>query len=300
MDLLKSRKITARYLSDKYEISLRSVYRYVDVLSSSGVPVFSERGRRGGITIADNYRLPATLLTKTEQSDVLSALSLYKGADPRCDVDVIRDKLLSVNTSDDAEKLIMSGDKLILEGVIGDEKLYRAKIEPLSKAIDENKKVTVVYHDRGGEITTRTIHPHAFVLKDFVWYVYAFCELRNGFRMFKISRIEKLKVLDDSFERKPRDEFTPWNLSPEKSQSINVLLYVKEAARYMVEEWLGVECVKPQKNKIFPYVASSQVAFDDTLIPKILSYGSDVKVLEPQSLVKDIVNAAHNIDALYD
>lgn len=122
MDLLKSRKITARYLSDKYEISLRSVYRYVDVLSSSGVPVFSERGRRGGITIADNYRLPATLLTKTEQSDVLSALSLYKGADPLCDVDVIRDKLLSVNTSDDAEKLIMSGDKLILEGVIGDEK----------------------------------------------------------------------------------------------------------------------------------------------------------------------------------
>lgn len=140
MDLLKSRKITARYLSDKYEISLRSVYRYVDVLSSSGVPVFSERGRRGGITIADNYRLPATLLTKTEQSDILSALSLYKGADPLCDVDVIRDKLLSVNTSDDAEKLIMSGDKLILEGVIGDEKLYRAKIEPLSKAIDENKK----------------------------------------------------------------------------------------------------------------------------------------------------------------
>ena len=108
MDLLKSRKITARYLSDKYEISLRSVYRYVDVLSSSGVPVFSERGRRGGITIADNYRLPATLLTKTEQSDILSALSLYKGADPLCDVDVIRDKLLSVNTSDDAEKLIMS------------------------------------------------------------------------------------------------------------------------------------------------------------------------------------------------
>lgn len=103
MDLLKSRKITARYLSDKYEISLRSVYRYVDVLSSSGVPVFSERGRRGGITIADNYRLPATLLTKTEQSDILSALSLYKGADPLCDVDVIRDKLLSVNTSDDAE-----------------------------------------------------------------------------------------------------------------------------------------------------------------------------------------------------
>ena len=50
MDLLKSRKITARYLSDKYEISLRSVYRYVDVLSSSGVPVFSERGRHGGIT----------------------------------------------------------------------------------------------------------------------------------------------------------------------------------------------------------------------------------------------------------
>lgn len=300
MDLLKTRKVTARYLSDKYEISIRSVYRYIDVLSGSGVPVFTERGRGGGVTIADNYRLPATLLTKDEQSDVLSALSLYKGANPARDVDAIRDKLLSVNTSDDAKSLIMSGDKLILEGVIGDEKLYRAKIEPLSKAVDDQKKVTVVYHDRGGEITTRTIHPHAFVLKDFIWYVYAFCELRQSFRMFKISRIEKLKVTDEPFDRKSRDEFTPWNLSPETSQSIIILLYVKEEARYGVEEWLGVECVKPQKNKSFPYVASSQVAFDDTLIPKILSYGSAIKVLEPQSLVKDIVASAHNISTLYD
>lgn len=299
-DLLKSRKVTARYLSDKYEISIRSVYRYVDVLSSCDVPVFTERGRSGGIMIADNYRLPATVFTKAEQSDLLSALSLYKGADPSCDVELIRDKLLSVNTSDETEKLVMTGDKLILEGVIGDERLYRAKIEPLSKAVDEQKKVDVVYHDRGGEITMRTIHPHAFVLKDFIWYVYAFCELRGGFRMFKISRIEKLKVLDETFDRKSRDEFTPWNLSPEKSQSVNVLLYVKESARYQVEEWLGVECVKPQKNKRFPYVAASQVAYDDTLVPKILSYGSDVKVLEPQSLVKEILSSARNITSLYD
>lgn len=140
MDLLKSRKITARYLSDKYEISLRSVYRYVDVLSSSGVPVFSERGRRGGITIADNYRLPATLLTKTEQSDVLSALSLYKGADPLCDVDVIRDKLLSVNTSDDAEKLIMSGDKLSSKALSATKNFTARKSSRCRKQSTKTKK----------------------------------------------------------------------------------------------------------------------------------------------------------------
>ena len=89
MELLKSRKVKARYLADKMEISVRSVYRYIDVLSASGVAIFCERGRNGGIRIADNYRLPAALLSPSEQSDILAALNLYKGANPACDVENI-------------------------------------------------------------------------------------------------------------------------------------------------------------------------------------------------------------------
>ena len=299
MELLKSRKVKARYLADKMEISVRSVYRYIDVLSASGVAIFCERGRNGGIRIADNYRLPAALLSPSEQSDILAALNLYKGANPACDVENIRGKLLALDTSSDADKLIMTGDKLILEGTIGDEKLYRAKIEPLSEAINKQKKVLLVYHDRGGEITERTVRPHAFVLKDFVWYVYAYCELRESFRMFKISRIEKLAVSDVSFERIPREEFTPLNLSPEKAQIVNILLSVNENARYAVEEWLGVECVRPVKNPLFPFVANAEVACDNYLFSRLLSFGADVRVEEPRYIADKLICVARDIGALY-
>lgn len=285
MELIKKRKVTATYLADKFEISVRSVYRYIDVLSANDVAVFCTCGRNGGIQIADNYRLPAALLTNSEQEDIFAALNLLKGAKPSADVDSIRDKFIAVNTVDASQNLIMTGDKLMLEGVIGDSRLYRAKIEPLSVAIDNETVVKIVYHNRGGEITERNIWPHAFVLKDFIWYVYAYCELRQAFRMFKISRIEKLILTDNKFIRKPSTEFTPWTFEfDENSPSVDLLLYVKDSARYDVEEWLGVECIKPQKNKDFPYIASATVCDNVSLIPKLMSFADGVKIISPTAV----------------
>ena len=64
-DLLAKRKVTARYFAEKYEISERTVYRYLDCLSLS-VPVYVKRGREGGICISDSYKLPAGFMTKEE------------------------------------------------------------------------------------------------------------------------------------------------------------------------------------------------------------------------------------------
>ncbi len=64
MRLLQKRKITAREISEKYEVSIRSVYRYIEELIVCGVPIDVERGRYGGITIADTFRLPVGYFTK--------------------------------------------------------------------------------------------------------------------------------------------------------------------------------------------------------------------------------------------
>lgn len=300
MELLKKRCVTSTYLADKYEISVRSVYRYIDVLSANGVPVFCSRGRYGGIKIADNYKLPATLLTKNEQEEVISALNLLKGARPNVDVAAIRDKFAAVDSADVSKNLYMAGDKLVLEGVIGDSRLFYGKVQPLSRAIDECKTVKILYHDRGGEITERNVRPHAFVLKDMMWYLYAYCELRKGFRTFKISRIEKLSVTDETFTRIPKDEFTPWKLDfQEDAPTADLLLYVKESARYDVEEWLGVECVKQQKNADYPYCAAATVQYGDTLISKLMSFGDGIKIMSPRDVKNALTDAARALISSY-
>jgi len=75
MRLLQKRKITAREISEKYEVSIRSVYRYIEELIVCGVPIDVERGRYGGITIADTFRLPVGYFTKDEYSATVNALT---------------------------------------------------------------------------------------------------------------------------------------------------------------------------------------------------------------------------------
>ena len=72
-DLLSKRKVTARYFAEKYEISERAVYRYLDCLSLS-VPVYVKCGREGGICISDSYKLPSGFMTKEEYEAAIEAL----------------------------------------------------------------------------------------------------------------------------------------------------------------------------------------------------------------------------------
>ena len=72
-DLLAKRKVTASYFTEKHEISVRTVYRYIDQLSLC-VPVYIKRGRNGGICISDNYKLPVGFMTKEEYESAIDAL----------------------------------------------------------------------------------------------------------------------------------------------------------------------------------------------------------------------------------
>ena len=73
--LLSRKKVSAKYLADRFELSVRTVYRYIDELSLAGVPIYNERGRNGGYSISDTYKLPANYLNEEEIENVINALS---------------------------------------------------------------------------------------------------------------------------------------------------------------------------------------------------------------------------------
>ena len=73
-DLLAKRKVTAVYFAEKFDISVRTVYRYVDDLTLAGVPIQVVRGRDGGICISDSYKLPKGFMTKEEYESAIDAL----------------------------------------------------------------------------------------------------------------------------------------------------------------------------------------------------------------------------------
>ena len=289
--LLAREKVSAKYIAEKFDISLRTVYRYIDELSLC-VPLYNTRGRNGGYSISDTYKIPASFFTKEETGLLISTLTSVKDSVNSKNLESIINKLLCIiKKSDDLH--IDFGNLVIDGGPWGNTEGYKDRIALIEKCIEEKKKVYIAYQSRHGEVTDRIIEPHTLVLKEGLWYCYAYCSMRNEFRLFKLGRIIKAEIKTETFTRHHIENITErlkqWYETLE-SQDIDLLLSKK--VKEDVEEWLGVDKVYTTKNEIR---ASVSMPISNVLIGKILSFGSEVKVLAPIELQKLVLSRAEEI-----
>ena len=267
--LLARKKISAKYIADRYEISVRTVYRYIDELSIAGVPIYNERGRNGGYSISDSYKLPANFLTEEESERVISALSGLNSELNSSVLETAIEKIASISKVSE-KSLAISFGNLVIDGTAwGSGDGYSQTLKIIQKAIEENLSLSVSYIDRDGEISERVIEPHFLALKQGLWYAYSYCRLRETFRLFKIGRIQKIKILNETFSRREiadvKEIFLKWY--DETDEDIDLLL--DKSAKADVEEWLGVDkiFVSPS-GKI---TATAKLPVNDYLTAKILS-----------------------------
>ena len=296
--LLSRRKVSARYIADRYELSIRTVYRYIDELSLAGIPIYNERGRNGGYSIADNYKIPANFLSEEESEKVISTLSaLNKELNSEVLESVIT-KIASISKVNEGS-LALSFGNLIIDGTAwGVSDGYGQTLKVLQKAIEENTLVLITYLNRDGESSERIIEPHVLALKQGLWYAYAYCRKRETFRLFKIGRIQKLKLLSENFIRREtidmKEVFKKWYDEPEE----DIDLLVDESIKADVEEWLGVDKVTVSPSgKI---TATAKLPLDDYLTAKILSFGNKIKVISPKQLKDAVISSAKSIENLYE
>ena len=295
--LLSREKVSAKYIADRFEISIRTVYRYIDELSLS-VPLYNIRGRNGGIAICDTFKLPASFLTKDESEFLIGTLNGIKDEINSQRLSVVIDKLMSISKKG-GDAFLELGNLVIDSGPWGNTECNKSKITLLEKCIEEKKVVYLEYLSRNGEKSQRVIEPHTLVLKEGIWYVYAYCRLRQTFRLFKLGRITLANELNKTFTRHHLENvgetLESW-YNTRKGQDIELKL--SEKIKPEVEEWLGVDKVYTLSNGEIR--ASFNMPIDLSLVGKILSYGNEVKVLEPLSLKKLILSTIKNITDLYD
>ena len=165
--------------------------------------------------------------------------------------------------------------------------------EIIQKSLEECKKLSIRYHDRNGDVTDRIIEPHVIVFKQGLWYVFAYCHLREEFRFFKTGRIEQATVLDDKFIKKDLSKMNlPLDFWHTSVDGEDVVMEIDKQYLSDVEEWLGIENVCKVGEK---YLANVNLPFDNGLVSKIMSYGKGIKVLAPQKLKDEIKNCAKTI-----
>ena len=297
-ELLSKRKVKATYLSEKYGVSVRSIYRYVNELEYAGVPLYTTRGNNGGISIVDTYRISSTFMTVSEFEQTINALTSIEKNIPNNILNSAINKLKSASKNGYSELNLTSGNLIIDAGPWGDTNGYKSKLSVIQKAIEDNLVLSISYHDRNGDVTVRNIEPHLILFKQGLWYCYAFCQLRNEFRFFKTGRIEHATITNQKFvRRKINQEDMPLNFWQNSVTAEPVTMQINKEVLSDVEEWLGIENVSKVNDK---FIATASLPYDSGLISKIISYGNNVKILEPKKLKEEIKKKAQEIVICYE
>ena len=295
--LLSRKKVSAKFLADRFELSVRTVYRYIDELSLAGVPIYNERGRNGGYSISDTYKLPANYLNEEEIENVINALS---GINNDLRSNVLESAILKISaiTKPVDNSSALSFGNLVIDGTAwGSSDNYSETLKVIQKAIEENLLIQIEYLDRDGKTSNRIIEPHVLALKQGLWYAYSYCHERKDFRLFKIGRIHSLKITSENFIRRDisdmNEVFSKWYGETEE----DIDLLVEKSAVDDVIEWLGVDKISSSPSgKI---TASTRLPINDYLTAKILSFGNKVKVLSPRKLKDAVLKTARSIEDLY-
>lgn len=298
-DLLAKRKVTAPYFAEKFQLSIRTVYRYIDTLTLGGVPLQVKRGREGGICISDSFKLPKGFMTKEEYEAIIEALGLTYGqlAEERF---LQAKHKLSAQFKSEMRDLALSGDIgsiLVDGGTWGDSGAFSEKLRLFEECIKEKIVLDVVYHARDGEQSERKIEPHVLVFKQSVWYLYAFCHKQRDFRLFRVGRMRSAIKTDERFVKRPfAREDIPLNFAAMETDFIDVRFAVSENAFADVQDWLGEEHLRQTNGK---WYADVTLPDDSGLVHKILGLGAGVQVLAPASLRERVAQAATAIAQNY-
>ena len=289
--LLNKKSVTARELANKLGVSSRTIYRDVDILSFSGIPVYTEKGKGGGISLLPDFVLNKSILSEQEQHEILSALQGLSHIQAG-DTGQILHKLSAVFNKTAANWLEVDfTDWSFRDGHI---------FNDFKAAILEKKIAEFIYYSTYDEKTFRRVEPMQLWFKSKAWYLKAYCLFRKDMRLFKLTRVRNIKITNEIFsERDLLSSPCEKKLLPDKKVKSDIFLRLKiapEMAYRVFDEfdWDSAE-LQPDGS----HIVSAKWPEDDWVYGKILSFGTYAEVLEPEHIKKTIKEKAKKISNMY-
>ena len=193
--LLDRGQATAPELAEKFEVSVRTIYRDIDALSGAGIPIYTETGRNGGIHLLNEFVLDKAMLSEEEKQEILTALQSMNTAQDMGGSQTLQ-KLSAVFHLDSENWLEVDFSRW------GNKGFDNKKFELLKSAVIHRKSVKIHYAGSSGAAGERIVQPCKLAYKSKAWYLKAFCTEKQDWRVFKLSRIFDLEILDESFEHR--------------------------------------------------------------------------------------------------
>jgi len=295
--LLNRKKVSAPRLAKELEVSLRTIYRDVEALAESGIPVYATQGRDGGFELMEGFAMDSQVFETGEVSRILAGLKGLQAIypDPGM-VGLIEKFSLMLNAS--AEKGIKTPENHVfieLSPCTREKKI----LERLEASIARKGVIDIDYCDTRGEPSSRLVEMQALVFIWQSWYAYGWCRLRKDFRLFKISRILSAADVPEPRQGPAADLAEhPWNRHWNTIAPEEIVFQAEQRTRAKLGEFFDPSAIEELEDgwvevrTIFPV--------DEWIMSYIMGLPGAVRVLEPESLRRQILERARSISANND
>ena len=285
--LLDKKRTTAQELAKKFAVSIRTVYRDIDILSCAGIPVYTVQGTGGGIFIDETYTINKSIVTQEEQDKILLALQCLAPVD-EIHTESILNRLSAV--------FQRHADWVKVDYSRWDNKNDTSIFDTVKQAILECRALRIEYLSSYGEKTERTIYPLRLLFKSKAWYVESLCTDKNAYRLFRLNRMLSVMQTVKIFKRMELLNKLPDRTEYSDALTLtNIKLKCTAGIAYRFYDEFSPDLIT--KNMDGSYTLSVYLPIDHWLYGFILSLGTEVEILEPETLKQGIIDFAEKIAA---
>ncbi len=282
--LLNRNYITAKELAEHFEVSVRTIYRDIDILCQSGIPIYTSKGKGGGIGLLDNFVLNKSVLSKQEQEEIISALQGLN-ATSYPDLTHVLSKMSNLFGTEQNNWIEVDFSDWSFS--------QKEKFNLIKTAILQKKVLEFDYYSSYGEKTTRCVEPLQLWFKDKTWYLKAYCRRKSDVRIFKLNRIKDLKLTDETFNRNMDIKTQTIQYDLPQINTVEIKMEISGTQAYRVYDEFMEHQVEKKKDGSF--LVTFSYPEDEWVYGYIMSFGSYGEVLEPEhirKIIKDRLQSA--------
>ncbi|MCM3738072.1 YafY family transcriptional regulator [Bacillus cytotoxicus] len=290
-------KITAKQISEKLEMNIRTVYRYIDTLSTSGVPIISDTGHNGGYTLLNTF-IEAPLFFDSEEQTSLFHAAIFAEEAGYYGGEALNRAISKLGKYSNQEQETKISQHLTSLEVIN--RTSSLSVEPflkeLEQAVADGYSVKIRYHKSGEEQSKyRLVDPYRIIYWNNKWYMIGFCHLRNDIRSFRVERIESLMLTGNKFslpENFSARDFFLKNLLPTIEDKKGIISLVisgnKSTLNDLCQHWFLGNYLHEQTSNQAVFLLEKDIIH--TYVPYLLlPYGKSIQIIEPISLKKSLI-----------
>ena len=286
------------------EVSSRTVYRDIDALAQSGLPVHYDPVGKRYRFLEQVFLQPLTFTVEEATALVQCVQGLCKEDLPiRPSLRLALEKILSSLPGESQKKVDAGRQAVDIRLANHPVSIGRGLFHQVEEAVREKRRIEVRYYTKSREIwTERILDPYVIAFRGRAWYVVGFCHMRGGVKIFRLDRMDDVKLLLPTFE-------LPKNFSPEAFFAGSWL--IEQGERVRVKLKFSPEAARWVKDEHFHDSQQTEELPDGSLLYEvnvqgtreitrwILGYGGEVEVLEPESVRRAVAEAGRKMAQMY-